>query len=462
MCKPNRLLKIARCFVCSLALPACAQNQPAPPDNPFLSFLSDQAHQVANEFRNGHNDCKQAVETKTRDTWLFCMQDLFSNSPLTVKAGTIASGNGVALGLGYDYGQSPQWAISDFRLGAMGSTNSSWESDASWVLKFTPTSVFSSQNRPQLDTGTQSQFLTVLPYFGLGNNTITANRAFYSLFRTIVGVKYNQPVKKTPIDIFGQLSGEWYGVGGSTGQSSPSIESTYTEADAPGLTVSPHYLDYALGVTILNQPVDRFRYAYHDTVQINDLVATNVPQYGFRKYSVNLNHSFFFYRVHKEPMVGRNAAASVDQWFRIDLRGLLTESVQPAGHTIPFYLMPTLGGTNIDGDMLLPSYDDYRFRAPNALAGKVQVYYPLIWIFGLTVTADTGKVGTTRGEIDISHMRHSFGTGITLNFGGRPYVNLIYAWGGNDSSHGIFNFNSSIFTSSSSATPALWSTETNP
>ncbi len=42
-------------------------------------------------------------------------------------------------------------------------------------------------------------------------------------------------------------------------------------------------------------------------------------------------------------------------------------SMSPGGDIVPFYFQPTLGGSDINGNQSLSSYQDYRFRAPNVL-----------------------------------------------------------------------------------------------
>jgi len=46
---------------------------------------------------------------------------------------------------------------------------------------------------------------------------------------------------------------------------------------------------------------------------------------------------------------------------------VISESIASAGSVVPFYFQPTLGGSDVNGNTWLPSYNDYRFRAPNTL-----------------------------------------------------------------------------------------------
>lgn len=64
--------------------------------------------------------------------------------------------------------------------------------------------------------------------------------------------------------------------------------------------------------------------------------------------------------------------------------------------------------------------------------------------FGLNFQADQGKVALTRGDIRFNHLRHSYAAGLTLRAGGFPAVFILFAWGGKESNHTIFNVNTSL------------------
>jgi hypothetical protein len=68
------------------------------------------------------------------------------------------------------------------------------------------------------------------------------------------------------------------------------------------------------------------------------------------------------------------------------------------------------------------------------------VYGPL----GVTFAVDGGKVALNRGDIDFSHLMHSYSAGLTLRAGGFPQVWLMFAWGGHEGTHTIANVNTSL------------------
>jgi hypothetical protein len=125
------------------------------------------------------------------------------------------------------------------------------------------------------------------------------------------------------------------------------------------------------------------------------------------------------------------------------VRLLLSESMNSASK-VPFYFQPTLGGQDIDSNLTLPSYQDYRFRAPNLLLLQENFEHSIWGPFGVKFMADQGRVAVTRDDLGFSHLRHSFAGGLTLRAGGFPMVQMMFAWGGPEGHHNIFNMNTSL------------------
>ena len=45
---------------------------------------------------------------------------------------------------------------------------------------------------------------------------------------------------------------------------------------------------------------------------------------------------------------------------------------------------------------------------------------------------DEGKVANSRGDIDFTHLRHTYSAGMTLRAGGFPMVYLLFSIGGHE------------------------------
>ena len=54
---------------------------------------------------------------------------------------------------------------------------------------------------------------------------------------------------------------------------------------------------------------------------------------------------------------------------------------------------------------------------------------------GLLVFSDVGKLGEKIRDLGLTHLKHSFGVGVTLRAGNLAYLQLYYAWGGGEGSH---------------------------
>jgi hypothetical protein len=69
--------------------------------------------------------------------------------------------------------------------------------------------------------------------------------------------------------------------------------------------------------------------------------------------------------------------------------------------------------------------------------------------------ADSGKVAIGRGDLDLSHLRHSYGAGFTIRALNFPYLIFMYAWGGSEGNHTIADLNLSAITAGGGAA-SLW------
>jgi hypothetical protein len=268
--------------------------------------------------------------------------------------------------------------------------------------------------------------------------------------------------------LLGEINGRFVDVEENHHESSPSIEQIFTESTAPGLTTQPSVLQLGEGVrfepTLIN---DHLKLDY--LAQFQQFVAPSDTHYSFRRFTADVDHTIPLYRnsgsydpkptngpdecaaslgATKCPAIQRNREGSVE------LRLLITESIAPAGSVVPFYFQPTLGGSDINGNSWLPSYNDFRFRAPNALLLREGFEHSVWGPIGFTFSADQGKVALARNDIGFDHLGHSFSAGLTLRAGGLPALSLSFAWGGREGTHTITSVNPSLL--GGSARPSLF------
>jgi hypothetical protein len=313
--------------------------------------------------------------------------------------------------------------------------------------------------------------LNKLTYFGEGPYRSDTARSYYGMTETITGVNAVVPVLKAlNMSLLGEANGRFVNLRGSYGQSSPSIEQIYNNTTAPGLANQPAFAQFGEGIRlrpVLGADLIRLNYLFN-----YQQYAAGGSIYSFQRFTTDLSHQFALYKRTKtlyprdfnspndcssDPSVAKCPAFTRDMEGSIGFRFLYSQSMTASNHVVPFYFQQTLGGSDINGSPALPSYQDYRFRAPNLMLFRGSFEHSLpgkLAPFGVTFTADWGKVAMTSSSLSNSPFVHSYAAGMTLRAGGFPMVYLLYAWGGHEGVHTIGSMNTSLL--GGSARPSLY------
>jgi hypothetical protein len=90
------------------------------------------------------------------------------------------------------------------------------------------------------------------------------------------------------------------------------------------------------------------------------------------------------------------------------LRGWVVASETDPGQTVPFYLLPSLGGGNT-----LRGYVDYRFHDRNMAVANVELRFALMTHMDLALFGDAGNVAADRRDLDLE--KRSYGAGLRLH-----------------------------------------------
>ncbi|MFZ0960807.1 MAG: hypothetical protein WAO35_07860 [Terriglobia bacterium] len=407
-----------------------------------------------------------------------CLGDLFTGKPFHIGFGSLSPQNGEGLGpaLVFEHEPTENWRF-HIDADAIATTNLSWRagvylnaihvhSEKMQVTHVTrrPTKAaavkpFELPLSPGVNVYAQVTSLNKLLYYGEGNFTTVSQESLYVMNEGIVGANTLIPLKNSGLGLFAEADGRFVDIRGSSSSSLPSLDNIYTEATAPGLANQPAFLQFGEGLRYSREFNGRLNLDYAGTLQ--EFIAPSASQYSFRRYNLDLGRTLRLYG--KTATVGGVDLAGPDEspktlpqardkktYVRnaegtISLDVLLTESMAPAGHSVPFYFQPTLGGTDIDGNsLLLPSYADYRWRAPNAMLFRLSTEHSVWGPIGIMALADAGHVAMTRDDLDFTHFKHSYGVGVTIRAGGLPQVNLVFAWGGHEGTHTTGNLNSSV------------------
>jgi hypothetical protein len=415
-------------------------------------------------------------------TLLSCGETLFTGKPIHIAVGSIAPQNGFGAGLAYvGHKTTDNWRDS-WNADAIGSINGSWRAGLYMKFVHTPDSPVEvgfgtpppvKINLTELPEHTvfglyaQATSLNKITYFGLGAGSTRAGRSFFGMTEMILGGNVVKPFyARLNASLYGEINGRFVNIRRSQGQDSPSIEQLYSEATAPGLTNQPGALQLGEGIRI--RPI-----LAKDVVRLNYDLAyqqffTPGANFSFERFTIDLGHQFALYRTSTRILEPRLANGPDDcaldpvthpECPKLSVRNLegnigfrffTALSMTPGGNVVPFYFQPTLGGSDINGNPSLSSYQDYRFRAPDVMFLR-ESFEHSIWNLpiGFTLMADEGKVALTRGGLGSSPWIHSFSTGLTLRAGGFPQVYLLFSWGGNEGTHTIANVNTSLLGSTS-------------
>lgn len=406
-----------------------------------------------------------------------CADALFTEHPLHIAIGSLAPQNGFGAGGAFVW----HWTTSNWRnslnTDAVATPNGSWRAGAYlnflWIRR--PTIEVGNaatggrgvhvEEQPVFRLYSENISLNKLAYFGLGPNTAEAARTYFGQRETTTGGSVLWPVG-TPLhlSLYGEANSRFVDIRPASGQGSPSIGQIYNPVTAPGLLDQPPYAQFGQGVRI-RPSLARGYVDLNYSAGLKEFVGSGGASPSFQRLNLDFQHTFLMYRATRSSfardgngpddcsanptdknksnrqcpplMVAPPPGSTRALEGSVNLRLTINESFGATANQIPFYFQPTLGGGDINGDLSLSSFQDYRFRAPNTILFHAAVEHSVYnrWPIGVTAMVDAGKVALTRGDVDFSDLRHSYSAGLTLRAGGFPMVYLLFSWGGGEGMH---------------------------
>jgi hypothetical protein len=250
----------------------------------------------------------------------------------------------------------------------------------------------------RLAVGTQVRWqdLTQVTYFGEGGASREIDRSQYRLrSANVVGYAAVRPR-------------QWISIGGRAGWlRSPSIDpatgsfkrdvqdtrDVFPDDRVFALAAQPDYTHGELSVT-----ADRRDYRSHPS-------RGGLYRAAWSRYADRGTGVFTFDRYEVEgaqfvPLAGSRVVLALHGW--------LVASGTGEGRSVPFYLLPSLGGANT-----LRGYADYRFHDRNLLAVTAETRVALFTHLDAAVFVDAGNVGARVRDVDLD--RTSYGAGVRLH-----------------------------------------------
>jgi hypothetical protein len=406
-----------------------------------------------------------------------CAEVVFTGDPFHLAVGSIAPQNGIGTGLAYvGHKTTDNWRIS-WNSDAVASPNASWR--AGLYVKFVDTNLpdwivqkgtkqkdpadTELPEQPVINVYAQTTSLNKLTYFGLGPETSESGRSYYGLTETIFGASaFTRSYGTVHATFYGEMNGRLLDLRPRNGESSPSLEQIYTEASAPGLQKQPFFFEPGVGMRFRPSSKDN-RYHLNYDFGYHPFIATSDSRYSFQRFTASLGHQYSIHHTVtriEEPRTGTGPdECYLDTTAEkpgcpivttpklvggIGLTLLSTLSFAGSGDTVPFFFQPTLGGSDIQGNPSLLSYQDYRFRAPSTLLLRENFEHSIgKFPVGFMFLADQGSLSIDRGDLT-DHWKHSFATGLTLRAGGFPEVYFLFSWGGREGTHTSGSINNTL------------------
>lgn len=236
------------------------------------------------------------------------------------------------------------------------------------------------------------QDLTQVTYFGEGEETLESTRSEYRLKSTnVVGYVTLKPV-------------QWLSVGGRIGwldapsilpptgsftRGNPSTEEVFPDDAAYSVATQPAFVHGDLSVA-----ADTRDHRSHPT-------RGGLYRASWARYADRDAGTFSFRRYEAEgaqfvPVAGSRLVLALHGW--------LVGSDTSEGDVIPFYLLPSLGGSNT-----LRAYTDFRFHDRNMVVLNAEARVALFTHVDAAVFADAGNVSARVADLNLDKRAYGIG-----------------------------------------------------
>jgi hypothetical protein len=349
---------------------------------------------------------------------------LLTGEGLHPVVSTIAPGNGLAGGaaLAHEWNSSEHPLRYRADLDGRVSVNQSWT--AGGAVDFVGSSPSISNRHMHATADASYTHIAEMSFFGIGPGS-PSDEALFGLNLGVGRFTFFVPVGGI-FELFGQVEGLHAAPLSAPAGADSSIETRFSTATAPGIGQSTNYGVVGGGAS-LKHPEDESLtgYATDLSAAVRRYQEASGRPYSFTRLDAGWNNKY-------TPDTGTDLGT-----MSVNMR---LSSTVAGGDQMPFYLMPTLGGSDINGESSLRSFHDYRFRAPHALVGELGYAHTIYDPIGAFGFYDLGTVANRFSDLG-GTVKHSAGIGLTVRVGGLVFAELYYAFGGGEGSRTSFTGN---------------------
>lgn len=252
--------------------------------------------------------------------------------------------------------------------------------------------------RSRITAGAQVRWqdLTQVSYFGDGPDSLETDRSEYRMeSANVIGYVIGKP---TPwLSINGKLG--WitrpsiHAPGGTFQRGNPDARTVFPDDPVYQLAEQPNFLHGEIG--IVAETRDHRGYPSEGGVyqaSWSHYADRETDRFSFHRYEAEAAHFF--------PVSSNRLVFVAHGWF--------AGSRAAAGQVVPFYFLPTLGGSNS-----LRSYQSYRFHDRNLILVNAEARVKLFTHVDWALFADAGNVALKVGDLNFD--RQSYGMGFRVH-----------------------------------------------
>lgn len=260
-------------------------------------------------------------------------------------------------------------------------------------------------------------------FYGLGPDSDRRARTSYALRETSVDAVAGV-TPTTWLSVAGSVERLSPRVGRGRAANLPSIEAFFSDAAAPGLRIQPDFIRVGTSVRVnyLDAPF---------ATNLGGLYTVSYDRYSDRD---GTRQSFDRWNLDLQQFV-----PIVNNARSLALHARFANVTPDAGHEVPFYLQPTLGG-----GFSLRGLRTYRLRDRSLLLLQAEYRWLMNPFISGAIFYDAGTVAPRPRDLELDDLTQDFGIGVRLGWMTTAAVRADLAFGSGEGPRLVFKF-SNVF-----------------